>query len=1128
MKRAPWSALLAAVGISFAPWASVAADECGVRAGRFAALEGAVEVAHAEQAEWQAASLSTVLCEGDSIRVGLNSRAAVQLVNDAVLRLDQNTTMRLIDVSDQPEERSLFELVVGAFKSFSRSPRTMTVNTPYVNGMIEGTEFAMRVADQGTQVQVFEGKVRTANAAGEILLTRGQSAAAKAGAAPVLETLVRPSDAVQWTLYYPPLLAALGGATNTPLSGNATVDAALASAAGGDTQAALAALTAASGEAPDAALELTRASLLLNVGQVDAARTAIDAALAIDAQSGLALALRAMIELVQNQREAALADARNAVAADDSVATRIALSYAQQSALQLDAARETLLAAVAAHPDDALAQARLAELWLMQGAQRQALQAARQAEALAPDLAKTQLVLGFAELAANHAVSAGAHFAQAIARASADPLAHFGLGLSLIKRGQLADGRRALEAAVALDGSNALLRPYLGKAYYEEKRGPLDAQQYAVARELDAADPTAYFYDAIRAQTDNQPVVALHALQQAISLNDNRAVYRSRQLLDADLAARGASVARIYSDLGFEQRALVEGRASVNTDPANFSAHRFLADAYGGQPRHEIARVSELLQSQLLQPLNTTPIQPRLAESNLFLISAGGPAGLAFNEFNPVFTRDGLSFQGSSLVGEHDSYAGEGVVSGLYDNLSFSLGAMHYATDGFRANADQRDDIADAFAQYQLSPQTNLQAEYRHRSTERGDLALRFFADNFSPGERNRDEKDVYRVGVRHDFTPSSTVLGSFTYQEEDFSLRDAQPKEGAPLFLIDLKRPDQAFGGELQHLFRSRWVNVTTGFGYFDINSHIDARTGLDFPPPTILAATIDTDARHINAYSYANVRALEHVVVTIGGSGDFLDSDSEELGVRNQFNPKAGVTWEPWAGTVFRAAGFRTLKRTLVTDQTLEPTQVAGFNQFYDDINGTSAWRYGGGVDQRFTADVYGGVEVTKGDLEVPYLDFSGAAPAAGRVPWQEALGRAYLFWTPREWLALRGEYQYERAQRSEKLADGVAAMDTHRVPLGVSVFLPRGFSASFRATYVHQHGRFEEIAGGIRSGSSDFALLDLGLSYRLPKRYGIVSLGASNLLDRHFDYFDTDRNNPLFQPARAVFSRITLAFP
>jgi hypothetical protein len=42
---------------------------------------------------------------------------------------------------------------------------------------------------------------------------------------------------------------------------------------------------------------------------------------------------------------------------------------------------------------------------------------------------------------------------------------------------------------------------------------------------------------------------------------------------------------------------------------------------------------------------------------------------------------------------------------------------------------------------------------------------------------------------------------------------------------------------------------------------------------------------------------------------------------------------------GTTLRAAAFRVLKRTLITDQTLEPTQVAGFNQFFDDANLTEA---------------------------------------------------------------------------------------------------------------------------------------------------------------------------------------------
>ena len=60
--------------------------------------------------------------------------------------------------------------------------------------------------------------------------------------------------------------------------------------------------------------------------------------------------------------------------------------------------------------------------------------------------------------------------------------------------------------------------------------------------------------------------------------------------------------------------------------------------------------------------------------------------------------------------------------------------------------------------------------------------------------------------------------------------------------------------------------------------------------------------------------------------------------------------MTWNVLPKTTLRAAAFRTFKRTLLTDQTLEPTQVAGFNQFYDDQESTDAWVYGAAVDQKF----------------------------------------------------------------------------------------------------------------------------------------------------------------------------------
>ena len=118
--------------------------------------------------------------------------------------------------------------------------------------------------------------------------------------------------------------------------------------------------------------------------------------------------------------------------------------------------------------------------------------------------------------------------------------------------------------AVGLDSSNSLLRSYLGKAYFEEKRDPLDARQFAIAKELDPLDPTPYLYDAIRLQSINRPVEAMLNMEKSIELNDNRAVYRSRQLLDSDRATRGANLAQIYNDLGFEQLGLNQGYESLN------------------------------------------------------------------------------------------------------------------------------------------------------------------------------------------------------------------------------------------------------------------------------------------------------------------------------------------------------------------------------------------------------------------------------------------------------------------------------------------------------------------------------------------------------------------------------------
>ncbi|HSD29706.1 MAG TPA: FecR domain-containing protein, partial [Vicinamibacteria bacterium] len=673
---------------------------------RTVSAQGRVEMRRAGQSQWLPVKLERAHCPGDAVRLGPLSRAAIVLRDGAVLRLDQNTT---ITFTPQAERAATWvELLTGAVHFWSRMPRTLRITTPFVNGSVEGTEFLVEVDAVEARLSVWEGRVLAENAQGTLTLAAGQSAAARAGQPPTLRPIVvRPDDAVAWALHYPPVLD-LRPDDFPDRPGEAwpaELRSSIAAARAGDLEAAFAALARVPDTVSDPRVFAYRASLLLAVGRADEARPAIERALALAPGHAPALALRSTVAVAQNARADAVRLANEAVASDPaSAAARVAQSYARQAAFDLAGARESLEAAARLDPNSGLVRARLAELWLADGRVDRALREAEEAVRLEPGLSRTHSVLGFVRLARLEVGPATAAFEQAIALDSAAPLPRLGLGLARIRRGDLRGGRQDLEIAASLDPAHSLIRSYLGKAYYEERRPKLAVGQYERAEALDPMDPTARFYQAILEQSVNRPVDALRSLQRSIELNDNRGVYRSRLMLDEDLAARGASLGRLYDELRFPQLALTEGWQTLRTDPANYSAHRLLADSYAALPRHENARLSELLQSQLLQPVSIAPVQPHLAEGELLILDGAGPAEPALNEFNPLFVRDRLAVQLSGLAGTNETFGDEVIVSGIGGPLSFSVGQFHYQTDGFRPNNDLEHDVYDAFFQLTLSP----------------------------------------------------------------------------------------------------------------------------------------------------------------------------------------------------------------------------------------------------------------------------------------------------------------------------------------------------------------------------------------------------------------------------------------
>jgi len=1110
---------------SLLPPLATATERCTDWQAKVASLQGQMLIKAHDQADWSPSHANQVLCAGDELHVQANSRVALVLPSETIVRLDQNTliTLRATAV----DGKSWLEIFQGIGHFISRVPHRLQVNTPFMNAGVEGTEFQVRVGSDQASVTVVEGKVRAENAVGQLGIGAGQTAYATSTTAPTQSLTIQPKDAVQWAMYYPPL------SLSAETSSLSEYSAARLDYQQGHIEAGLTRLNPLPIDLLDPPALRLRAALRLAAGQVEGARQDLDRLLTLQPEGGDALAFLAIIAVAQHQPDQAHNLAKRAIAkTPDSAVAHLALSYAQQMQFDLDAARQALEKVARPQPDHAILWARLAELRLMQRDLNGAQQAARQAAQLDPYNAHSRSVLGFSELLSGNRNAAESHFQLAVSLDQAAPMPRLGLGLVKIRGGQVADGRRDMEIAAALDPANALLRSYLGKAYFDELRDQKAADQYALAKNFDANDPTPWLYEALLLETQNRPVEAVTALQESIDRNDNRAVYRSRLLLDEDSATRGTGLARIYNQLGFEQRALVEGWSSLATNPADGDAHRFLADSYAGLSNHQIARVSELLQAQLLQPLNAAPLQPQLAESKL-----GIAGGASYNDYGALYLHNGVTTQINGLAGNNQSLGNDAVVTALSDHASLSLGQFHYETEGFRPNNDQNRNIYTALANFSPSPLTLFQLEYRDNQVEKGDTALNFDPEDYSDSLRQTDKRRTWRLGARQSFGPSSQWLFSAMRQTID---SDAiQVGEGIP-FLFDSLTSTTGVEqtgeiAELQYLLRNNQHALIAGAGYY--RNETETTLQLQTEPPEACEliftdctpSTPNENTDQTSAYGYWQGRYVDSWRWTLGAGYDKGDDDKQ---YDQQVNPKLGLSWNPVPATQFRVAAFRTTARSLVNDQTLEPTQVAGFNQFFDDPQFTNAWRYGLGLDQRLNKAWFLGAEVSRRDLDVPYtvLDLTGES-LIKHVDWQKLQARSYLYWMPTRHIATSTAYQWDDLKSSRELTnDGnILGLRTHRLPLNVRVFLPSGWFAGLSTTYVYQTVDFFDPGvppDGLTTSAGDHGwLTDARIGYRLPRRFGQLSLEVKNLFNKQFQQIDPE--NPSAVPDRLIMGRFTINF-
>lgn len=678
------SFLYASHAISFA-------DE--IPAGKIIKLKGLVEVIRSGSQTAEPASIGASLNVGDTITTGTDGGASILLRDESMVQLNKDSNFTLKEVEKKAGwlkmrkvgaklkgNPSLYQLNKGeAWIRNKDKDSSFEVKTPTSVAGVRGTDLDIKVEQDGaTTLTVMEGMVIAKNEFGSVDVAAGEQAVTKPGSAPVKKVLVSTEETVQWTISIPPLL---------------------------DLSKAPAALQGAVSE--------------LNAGNIKQAQDLLSDVTAKHPDNSYAWGLLSLTNVMTGKADQALRFAKKGVdAAPDSATALVLQSYAYQAAFDLDNAVEVTKKAVKLDDKNVFALVNLARLLFATGYTDDALKTVEKARQLAPQDSEVQNLLGFILLSqrkTNNAISA---FKETVKGDPGNGEAHMGLSLAYMRKGDTATAMEEISTAVLLEPRRSLFLSYWAKMLYQVKRFDQALDMLKFARQLDPNDPTPDLYSAIIYRDLNQPTDAIEAINKAMSLNDKRAVYRSRFLLDQDLAVKNVDLSILYSQLGMDAWAQNKALASVKQDYTNYAGHLFLGGALQNQEGRSQAAGSETLIARLLQPANLNSFN-------------------SFNSYTSFFEKPDLEGTISGTLGNHDTRDTDLIAFGALPslNIAFNLGLFYNHTDGWRDVNHERFGDINSTIKWDMTPKDSFLLSFLYSEFRQTD---KFFPASNSTLLQNR------------------------------------------------------------------------------------------------------------------------------------------------------------------------------------------------------------------------------------------------------------------------------------------------------------------------------------------------------------------------------------------------------
>ena len=890
----------------------------------------------------------------------------------------------------------------------------------------------------------------------------------------------------------------------------------------------------------DQLLGLQKATLQLINGEAEAAAALLESVPGKSDQFSLAQGLLSTVYLARNRKDEAMVAARKAVEArPGSPSAHLSLSLVQQAFFDLAGATRSAEEALRLDPGFLQAQSQYARLLCGAGRNSEAEILVRKALETSPEEATLHSALGFLLLSQAKSDEALFYLKKAVELDSTLAETHLGMGIYHMRKKEPLEAAAEFLAAATLEPRISLYQSYLSKAFYETRDFEQAFLALDTAIDLDPLDPTPHLYAGIMQEDLNRPGVAVKDYQRSIQLNDNRAVYRSRYLLDEDRATRNVSLARAYNRLGLGEWGNSEAIKSNLSDTTNSSAHLFLADTFLNLRGRTGSAGSELLVARMLMPVNTNSFN-------------------SFNDYTTLFERPRLNWTVGGGYGSFDTANFDLIATGGASRYAYGAILSHDRTDGFTGqNYDSKDYTGNAVAKFALSPSSGLLLSYAHQQRKTGDLSNRVIGGENDPDLRNFVRTSRAELGYHNQLRPGSELLFHLSARSTELVTDEKYafptlfalfpcinggyetPPCGYPSQRSLLESPSLNF--QASHFLKLEKLQFKYGLDVFGartkerINLHYLPEEFSPYlnPDPGTPRVELDPetdrkDIRATNLFLQSDYQAAPNLTLTGGlnfdwanddntavGPGDYLGVDDElnlieaADGTTSQWNPQGGLVYSPHESSTLRLAAMRSLQPLTVglqerafTRERLLPTHVNGYllnrNEF--ELSRTDSFNLG--WDQRICESGFARATVFWRNRSIPTAEDKEVQVSGLSVPLRIPnvfKGNSYggaLAWNQfvLNELTLVPDYSFVFDE------DPGSWRRDHNVNLSLNYVHPVGIFVLVRENYLNQRAQ-------LRSETEPFKVgvftTDASVSYEMLGKIGLISFQVNNLFDKRYQF-------------------------